>query len=94
VNGIDVHVPEFDVPMLKSRAIASVPPGGATLNWKVTAPPWLLVAVTVQTIAVPIGCGALNAGVMAVMRTVPCAGAHSAASNPANCHSRSFGAFL
>ena len=33
--------------MLKSRAIASVPPGGATLNWKVTAPPWLLVAVTV-----------------------------------------------
>jgi hypothetical protein len=64
VNGREVQIPEPSVPALKSRAKVKDPPGPDTLKRKVRGPGLLSVAVTVQTMDVPMTCGELSVGVV------------------------------
>jgi hypothetical protein len=61
-------------PRLKFLTVANVPPGTATLNWKVNGPEFVSVASAIQSTMAPIGCGDFNLDDREAMLTVAIAG--------------------
>src|SRR5579862_1352329 len=76
VKGCAVHVPALRVPTLKSLTKVNwVAPGARMLNWNVSGPALVSVAVVVQVMVFPIGSGGFCDGAKVTRLTVAKAGA-------------------
>src|SRR5580693_415997 len=85
-NVRDVQEPPLGVPTLNCFTVVSIPPGRATLNWKVTGPGLVSVAVATQAIMAPIFCGDARDGFIETILTVARAGAQRITSTATGIH--------
>jgi hypothetical protein len=74
--------------------MVSVPLGGVMLNWKVSGPALVSVAVAAQVMDVPIFCGDASDGVKDTIVTVAKAGADNTISAPMGYHAVLFKYFM